>query len=162
MTGTDQTQSPVPFRCGIVPPYLLARLAEVDDPRFTSAAEAARRSLRVDDPIRSLRLGERRSTALPTQPVQAVPGVSARTISDAGHLQQLPGRVVRVEGQPPVGDVSVNEAYAGLGDTHELYWSQYLRNSIDGRGLPLGCHRALRAGVRQRVLGRRAHGVRRR
>ena len=169
MTGTDHTQSPVPFgrhraqpsslphdhthddtagmrqtdgparpfRCGIVPPYLLARLAEVDDPRFSAAAEAARKSLRVDDPIRSLRLGERRTTALPTLPVDAVPGVASRTISDAGHLEQLPGRVVRREGAPPVADVAVNEAYDGLGDTHELYWSQYLRDSIDGRGLPL-------------------------
>jgi len=149
MTGTDQTQSPVPFpghshgrathpvRCGVVPPYLLERLAAVEDPRFEAAAEAARRSLRVDDPIRSLRFGDRRTSALPTPPARAVPGVTTRTISDAGHLQTLPGRVVRTEGQPPVADVAVNEAYTGLGNTHGLYWSQYQRDSIDGRGLPL-------------------------
>ena len=155
MTGTDPVQSPVPapypapyptaapaarphpVRCGIVPPYLLTRLAEVDDPRFAAAAAAARHSLRMDDPLRSQRLDERRSTALPALPPQAAAGVSTRTISDAGHLLQLPGRVVRREGQPPVADISVNEAYAGLGDTHELYWAQYLRDSIDGRGLPL-------------------------
>jgi Zn-dependent metalloprotease len=146
MTGTDHYQSPVPIpgrppahagRCGIVPPYLLSRLAEVDDPRFSAAAEAARRSLRLDEPIRSLRLGERRSTALPALPPRGVPGVSSRTISDAGGHQQLPGRVVRVEAQPAVADASVNEAYDGLGATHELYWSQFLRDSIDGRGLPL-------------------------
>ncbi|TFC84955.1 M4 family metallopeptidase [Cryobacterium sp. TMT4-31] len=150
MTGTDQTQSPVPFpgrthghgrsappfRCGVVPPYLLEHLAAVEDPRFEAAAEAARRSLRVDDPIRSLRF-ERRTSALPALPVEAVPGVSTRTISDAGQLQRLPGRTVRTEGQPPVADVAVNEAYTGLGDTHGLYWSQYQRDSIDGRGLPL-------------------------
>ena len=167
MTGTDQTQSPVPlpghrhghphdhpgalslgpgrsaqpFRCGVVPPYLLEHLAAVEDPRFKAAAEAARRSLRLDDPIRSLRF-ERRTSALPTLPVRAVPGQAApglttRTISDAGQLQRRPGRTVRTEGQPPVADVAVNEAYTGLGDTHDLYWSRYQRDSIDGRGLPL-------------------------
>ncbi|TFC03524.1 M4 family peptidase [Cryobacterium adonitolivorans] len=158
MTGTDQTQSPVPFpvlphshphghphgrgqftqpfRCSVVPPYLLEHLAAVDDPRFEAAAEAARRSLRVDDPIRSLRF-ERRTSALPTLPVQAVPGITARTISDAGQLQRLPGRTVRTEGHPPVADEAVNEAYTGLGDTHGLFWSRYQRDSIDGRGLPL-------------------------
>ena len=154
MTGTDQTQSPVPFpghphndqpsrgrsahpvRCGVVPPYILEHLATVEDPRFEAAAEAARRSLRLDEPIRSLRV-DRRTSALPTLPVQAVPGVTTRTISDAGQLQRLPGRTVRTEGQPPVADVAVNEAYSGLGDTHGLFWSQFQRDSIDGRGLPL-------------------------
>ncbi|MGY4860092.1 M4 family metallopeptidase [Cryobacterium sp. AP23] len=171
MTGTDHTQSPVPFpgrprgtfplqphlqshqhadnrfpgngpaagpvRCGIVPPYLLARLATVDDPRFLTAAEAARRSLRVDDPIRSLRATERRATVPPPAAAPAVAGVTRRTISDALHLQSLPGRIVRTEGQPPVADIAVNEAYNGLGDTHDLFWSRYQRDSIDGRGLPL-------------------------
>ena len=162
MTGTEQTQSPVPIngvpingapfpgqprraacpsRCGVVPPYLLERLATVQDPRFQAAAEAARRSLRLDEPIRSLRV-DRRTSALPALPVQAVPvpavpGVTTRTISDAGQLQRLPGRTVRTEGQPPVADVAVNEAYSGLGDTHALYWGRYQRDSIDGRGLPL-------------------------
>ena len=141
MTGTDHTQSPVPFippmRCGIVPPYILARLAEADDPRFSTASQAAKRSLGLDAPLRGLRLSERRTSALPTPPAPAVPGVPHRTISDALHLQTLPGRVVRTEGQPPVADVAVNEAYAGLGDTHDLFWRRYERDSIDGRGLPL-------------------------
>lgn len=159
MTGTDHSQSPVPLpgqshndhhsdhrdqghparpsRCGVVPPYLLEHLATVEDPRFLTAAEAARRSLRVDDPIRSLRSTERRATARPAAPAPVVGGVTRRTISDAIHLQALPGRVVRTEGAPPVADVAVNEAYSGLGDTHSLFWSQYQRDSIDGRGLPL-------------------------
>ena len=169
MTGTDRTQSPVPFfgrppraaqaqppahahdhaprhehgpagrpvRCGIVPPYLLARLATVDDPRFSAAAEAARRSLRVDDPIRSLRAAPHLPTVRPVATAPAVPGALRRTISDAHQLQSLPGRIVRTEGQPPVNDIAVNEAYTGLGDTHELFWRRYQRDSIDGRGLQL-------------------------
>lgn len=159
MTGTDHTPRPVPsgavgsgavpsnaarchtagpVHCGIVPPYLLAHLATVDDPRFSAAAEAARRSLRVDAPIRSLRSADDRPTARPTAPgVAGVAGVPRRTIWDADQLQSLPGRIVRTEGAPPVADVTVNEAYTGLGDTHHLFWSRYQRDSIDGRGLPL-------------------------
>jgi Zn-dependent metalloprotease len=151
MTGTDHSQSPVPFsgsasgrhpahshavRCGIVPPYLLARLATVEDPRFSAAAEAARRSLRVDDPIRQLRSAAPRTPG-PRGVRPTVAGAVLRTISDAHQLQSLPGSIVRTEGTPPVDDVAVNEAYTGLGDTHDLFWSRYQRDSIDGRGLPL-------------------------
>ena len=34
-------------------------------------------------------------------------------------------------------DVSVNEAYDGLGDTFDFYLEIYMRNSIDNAGLPL-------------------------
>src|SRR5262249_26791494 len=34
-------------------------------------------------------------------------------------------------------DVAANEAYDGLGDTFDLYWEAYERNSIDDEGLPL-------------------------
>jgi Zn-dependent metalloprotease len=141
MTGIDHTQSPVPFpagsavRCGIVPPYLLSRLATVEDPRFSAAAEAARRSLRVDNPIRNLR------TTAPHRPPRAeapaAPGLIRRTVYDADQREVLPGRVVRIEGASPVADVAVNEAYTGLGLTHDLFWGRYQRDSVDGRGLPL-------------------------
>ena len=129
-----------PVRCAIVPPYLLARLAELDDPRFTAAAEAARRSLRLDEPIRSLRVDERHNSLLPgTSAPRAVsvPGTPTRTIGDAEQLQVVPGRIVRREGEPATADVTVNEAYDGLGATHSLYWDRYERDSIDDDGLPL-------------------------
>jgi len=129
-----------PVRCAIVPPYLLARLAELDDPRFTAAAEAARRSLRLDEPIRSLRVDERHNSLLPgTSAPRAVsvPGTPNRTIGDAEQLQVVPGRIVRREGEPATADVTVNEAYDGLGATHSLYWDRYERDSIDDDGLPL-------------------------
>jgi len=149
MTGADPTQNPVqasgplsapdhPVRCAIVPPYILARLAEADDPRFVAASAAARRSLGLDAPLRSLRSGERRTSAVPTLPARSrTPGVGIRTIYDAAHLQSLPGRVVRTEGQPPPADPAVNEAYSGLGATYDLFWQRFRRDSIDARGLPL-------------------------
>jgi len=60
-----------------------------------------------------------------------------RTIFDDRHTQTLPGTTVRSEGQSPVQDSAVNQAYDGLGDTFNLYLEVYHRNSIDNAGLPL-------------------------
>ncbi|NYD65811.1 M4 family metallopeptidase [Agromyces atrinae] len=127
-----------PRRRSIVPPYLLSRIAEIDDPRFTGAAEAARRSLLHDGPFRE----PRRSDVRPVLPHrEARPGASRgvvhRVISDAESAEVLPGRTVRVEGEPPTSDVAVNEAYDGLGDTYELFWNAFGRDSIDDAGLAL-------------------------
>jgi len=65
-------------------------------------------------------------------------GQPQRTIYDQQHSQnQTPGKVARVEGQGPVADKSVNQAYDGLGDTYNYYWSVYQRDSINGQGMPL-------------------------
>lgn len=125
--------------CGIVPPYILRHLAEVDDPRFQRAAEAARYSLLRDGPMRELRSQGRPSVrpfATETRG-ERTPGRPNRSVSDAGGQEQLPGRLVLSEGQPPVADVAVNEAYNGMGATYELFWEAFQRDSVDGRGMPL-------------------------
>ena len=133
----------VPSRCTIVPPYLLVRLARVDDPRLAAAAAAARRSLMRDVPIRELRAAAHPSPSSSTVPgtrigaASRVRGRLDRAVSDAGGLERLPGRLIRREGQPAGTDPAVNEAWAGLGDTHSLFWNMYGRDSIDDRGLPL-------------------------
>jgi Zn-dependent metalloprotease len=60
-----------------------------------------------------------------------------RTICDSAHTHDLPGAVIRSEGQAPAADAAVNEAYDGLGDTFDFYLAAYQRNSIDNAGLPL-------------------------
>jgi Zn-dependent metalloprotease len=65
------------------------------------------------------------------------PATSDRTVYDAKFSEQLPGSVVRKEGEPATGDPAADEAYDGLGHTHRLYAEAFGRNSIDGRGLPL-------------------------
>jgi Zn-dependent metalloprotease len=44
---------------------------------------------------------------------------------------------VRGEGDPPSADVAVNEAFDGLADTWDFFWSVYGRNSIDDEGMAL-------------------------
>ncbi len=124
-----------------MPPYLLARLARLDDPRFAAAAEAARQSLLRDVPIRELRNSAHSSPRTPSVRAEGAASRRAgrpdRSISDAAGLETLPGRLVRAEGHPTVADAAANEAYDGLGATHSLFWSQFKRDSIDDRGLAL-------------------------
>lgn len=126
--------------CTIVPPYLLQRLASLEDPAFAPAAEAARASLVQDLPFRGIRVGE------PTYPGGPVPRPSIvnrelreplRTIYSAGNTETLPGSPVRREGEPGGADAAVNEAYDGLGHTHAFYRKAFERASIDDRNLAL-------------------------
>jgi len=49
----------------------------------------------------------------------------------------VPGKIVRREGDGPTADGAADEAYDGLGATFDLYWAACKRNSIDDNGLPL-------------------------
>ena len=117
--------------CTIVPPYLLLRIAQTEEPRLAEAAAAARRALLHDIPFRSIR-----RVAPNTPPVEPGSGLQ-RTISTADHAETLPGRIVRREGDEPTGDAATDEAYAGLGHTYDLFSTAFSRASIDDRGLPL-------------------------
>src|SRR5690606_2197138 len=60
-----------------------------------------------------------------------------RAVHDAQHRTQLPGLLVRAEGDAVSGDAAVDEAYGGLGATWEVLARVYGRDSLDGEGLPL-------------------------
>jgi Zn-dependent metalloprotease len=121
-----------PLLC-IVPPHLLVHLARQRDARLRRLADQALRTLLASEQIR----GNRRAIG-GIAPLAATPaGAKRRTIFDAEHGSTLPGRLVRSESDPASTDVSVNEAYDGLGATWDFYFGAYQRNSIDGRGLRL-------------------------
>jgi Zn-dependent metalloprotease len=120
---------------GIVPPYLLARIAELDDARFAHAARSARRTLLDVDPLRAARLSF--SLDEDNNLVLELGDGPNRTVSDAENSETLPGTTVRSEGDGATGDEAVDEAYDGLGATFALFSEVYGRNSIDGAGLPL-------------------------
>lgn len=124
---------------GIIPPYLLAHIAGLDDDTFATAAVAAQRALVVDPAIRAAR-----ASATSTAPRNVIRGVLppagavlSRAIYDAGQRENLPGNLVRAEGDGPTGDLAVDEAYEGLGATHALFADVFERDSIDGAGMPL-------------------------
>lgn len=114
-------------RSHIAPPDLLAYVAEHGSPE---QREAAARVLAGNVAYRSARAA---LTATPTGQPSA--GDGARTVYDAGHGQSLPGTLVRSEGEPPVADTAVDQAYDGAGDTFTFYREAYDRDSIDGHGM---------------------------
>ncbi|MBT2413211.1 M4 family metallopeptidase [Streptomyces sp. ISL-12] len=124
-----------PVFCTIVPPHVLDKLAQADDPVL---AGPARRTLQRDAYERTQRrlttvVGARATAA----PATAEAGTPHRTIYDARNGTDLPGTKVRGEGDDPGKDATVNRAYAGLGATFEVLLKAYGRDSIDGNGLPL-------------------------
>lgn len=119
---------------GIVPPFLLARIAEATG-HLSTAPQAAAQTLRHDRPMRSARISL--SLDADRNLVAELSDAPDRVISDAQNTQDLPGRTVRTEGQDAVRDVTVNEAYDALGATFDLYSQVYGRDSIDGNGLQL-------------------------
>jgi Zn-dependent metalloprotease len=122
----------------IVPPHVLRRIAENGNPEQRAAAN---RSLAIDETLRAIRAARRPDLA-PAGPPALAPGQKQRSIHTANNGQTLPGTLVRSEGQGPSGDVGIDEASDGLGDTYDFYFDKYGRNSIDDEGLALSatCH----------------------
>lgn len=92
------------------------------------AVESARNALRARRARRLMRLQNRWPAAVTPH--------KQRTIFDAHHTQKI-GSPVRTEGQGDTGDPAVDEAYNYMGDTFDLYWKVFERNSLDDEGMPM-------------------------
>ena len=121
----------------ILPPDLLLKLAsEVGDEQRS----AILRTLELDESFRLRRVELAGRQAPQHEGAMAKPGGGAprRSIYDQGHsTAYTPGTLVRDEGDPPVADPSVNQAYDGFGLTYKLFWDVFHRNSIDDKGMPI-------------------------
>lgn len=124
-----------PLSC-ILSPDLLVRIAQDATPEQRTAIL---QSLELDHSFRLMRAeSAARQVARPTTRVAAPTGKPRRFIYDQAHsTASSPGTLVRGEGQPPVGDASVNQAYDNFGYTYELYWDIFHRDSIDDQGMPI-------------------------
>jgi Zn-dependent metalloprotease len=128
-----------PLFC-ILPPHILIHIAKNGSPAERDAALA---TLETDHSLRSNRATFSLIAAPGAESIReqeldaAAQPVKHRTISDSGHTANLPGKLLRAEGQAPVADASANRAYDGLGSTFDFYLASYHRNSIDNKGLPL-------------------------
>jgi Zn-dependent metalloprotease len=113
--------------CSILPPHILRRLAEHPEHR-----ERALRTLATTERLRG-----RREVLAHFAAVGLATGTERRTIYDAQNQTNLPGQLVRGEGDPDTADIAVNEAYQYAGNTYDFYMNAYQRNSVDGQGLRL-------------------------
>ena len=119
----------------ILPPGMLHHVAE------HGSAEQRARALRTLDSDHGLRMMRATYQLLEAGAhkvfLASSPPTKQRTVYDAKQGEGLPGRTVRAEGDPPVSDPAVNEAYDGLGATFDFFQTAYGRNSIDDEGLHL-------------------------
>ncbi|MCX4763565.1 M4 family metallopeptidase [Streptomyces sp. NBC_01275] len=129
-SGTHGTPTGRRVVCGILPPYILHKLTEADDPHVR---EAARNTLAIDAEFRANRV----ATPSLVSPAMPEDFVLQRTIYDTHHTAELPGDVVREEGGQPVLDGTANRAYESLGLTFDFFKEVYGRHSIDDANLPL-------------------------
>jgi Zn-dependent metalloprotease len=128
----DRTGVRLPILC-IVPPHILKHIALGRTRETRRLAAWALHTLALSERVRGAR-----AALGPIATLAATPAVTKRrTVYDAGHTERLPGKLVRREGDAPVRDPSVNEAYDGAGDTYDFYLEAYGRNSIDDRGMGL-------------------------
>lgn len=123
-----------PILC-ILPPHMLKEIAAKGSvPQKQLALDTINASFQLR--AERLKMAEFKAEFASTT-FKAVTGGKERIIYTANNGSSLPGTVVRKEGDPPVSDVAVNEAYDGSGATYDLYFDIYGRNSIDGNGLRL-------------------------
>ena len=120
-----------PVNC-IVPPHMLEEIATKGS---STQKELALNTLKASAAMR----GQRHALADFAGAVSrfAAVGAKERIIYDAKNGSSLPGTPIRNEGDGPVTDVAVNEAYDGSGATYDLYKDVYSRDSIDGNGMRL-------------------------
>jgi len=119
------TPRPLHAPYGIVPPHVLRHVAQHGEDEEREGA--------IDTLVATERMrGERHAVAGQRGGVQA--GEKRRTLYDAGHVQRLPGKLVRGETDAPARDPAVNEAFDGLGATYDFYAEVLGRRSIDDRG----------------------------
>ena len=124
---------PNPVHC-FVPPYILDRLAQSSDATIRRQA--------IENIARSATLRATRRALSPLAAIMSVAspdGKKRRLVYDAAGrgTSQLPGKLVRSEGDRATEDAAVNEAYDGAGDTYDFFKKLFKRNSLDNAGMTL-------------------------
>lgn len=122
------------MRHGFIPPYILDRIIHNGSKRQRERALGT--LVHVHD-LRPNPGPPNRQPVPSVLPERGRPGEPRRSIHDAGQQMLLPGMLARIEGQSPVGDAAVDEAYDALGKSHECFWQVFGRDSIDNHGFPL-------------------------
>jgi Zn-dependent metalloprotease len=116
----------------IIPPYITDELVKSENPQVRARAVA---QIRNASRMRAFREA---AQAMPTLMAVLSPTKKKfRQVLDAKQSDQLPGQLVRSEGDPKSTDQAVNEAYDGAGDTYDFYNKIFDRNSLDDAGMTL-------------------------
>jgi Zn-dependent metalloprotease len=115
--------------CLIIPEYVNKKIIEKGS---KIQKEQAWKNLILTEQLR----GRRLVTGLMSS-MFSVSNKLDRTIFDAKNTENLPGTLIRHEGEKPKGGKTVSEAYDYSGSTYNFYKDIFDRNSIDTRGMKL-------------------------
>ncbi len=115
--------------CFIIPEYVNKKIVEKGTKK---QKEQAWKNLILTEQLR----GRRLVTGLMSS-MFSVSNRLERTIFDAKNSENLPGTLVRREGEKAKGGKPVTEAYDYSGSTYNLFREIFDRNSIDTRGMKL-------------------------
>ncbi|HEY2804891.1 MAG TPA: M4 family metallopeptidase [Gemmatimonadales bacterium] len=125
--------------CFIVAPGMLRRL--LLDARDDATRQRLIYAVETSSFLRGHRVARQGAIAMLAPGTKKSPGKKKpekdRSVYDAEHRRQLPGPLVRAEGDKPVADAAANAAYDNAGKTWDFYETILGRNSIDGRGLEI-------------------------
>lgn len=120
-----------PLAC-IIPPFLLERMTEAADPQMRRRA--------IVDLAQATAVCAVRDMARVMPSLLATPSPTCcrdRLIYDARGRDDLPGKLVRREGDRRSKDAAVNEAYDHSGATYDFFRERFDRNSLDDAGMSL-------------------------
>jgi len=115
--------------CFIIPEYMNKNIVKKGTEK---QKEGAWKNLILTEQLR----GRRNVTGLMSS-MFSVSDKLYRTIFNAENTEDLPGTLIRSEGQKSIGGKTVSEAYEYSGATHDFYRKIFDRNSIDTRGMKL-------------------------
>jgi len=118
--------------CPIIPPYILENIVKNGSPE---QKEIAQKTLQQDHQIRMQRVAQLKPMSQKAK--GAATQIKKRLMYNANNLTDLPGKLVRAEGQAATNDLDVDDAYAGFGATYDLFSDIYKRNSIDDKGMDM-------------------------
>jgi Zn-dependent metalloprotease len=131
MSGSHRHGGRQPLAC-IIPPFLLERMAEAGDAAIRRRAVVDLAQATAIQAVRDL------VRSMPSLLATPSPGCCReRLVYDARGRDELPGRLVRREGDRRSKDPAVNEAYDHCGATYDFFRDVFDRNSLDDEGMSL-------------------------
>jgi hypothetical protein len=142
-----RAQSSTAPQQGIVPEILLKHIADsedVDEETRTRARADIERTQRVISAYQKVLApeqedeGAKTGEAATSKPKGPKPSGFYRAVHDAKNSpdeEDLPGTIVRVEGQKPIKDETANDAYDNVGKVLEFYLKKFDWKSIDNKNM---------------------------
>jgi Zn-dependent metalloprotease len=117
--------------CSVIPLHMQRHLAEHGDDDVRERIASTLYHSRL--------ITAGRANALVVPAAQAPPILNGknRSVYDASHSRRLPGKLVMSDHRAVSSDIEAVEAFDGSGATYDFFARVFLRNSIDGKGMPL-------------------------